>query len=336
MAPAAPRVSVLLPVRDAQATLPACLDSLRRQTLDDYEIVAVDDGSRDETPAILAASAAADSRLHVHTSPPRGLVAALCRAVSEARAPFLARMDADDVAAPQRLARQWERLEGEPSLSILGARVRVTDGTANDGMLRYVEWQNALVEHDDITRDIWIESPLVHPSVMMRAATLSALGGYREAGGPEDYDLWLRAHAAGARFGKVPEILLEWRDTPRRLTRTDPRYAWERFLDAKANALVGGFLAPRRAIVVWGAGPIGKAWALALLRRHRQVAAFVEVDPRKIGQRIHGIPVVAVAQAPGRGPLHLGAVGRPEARQRIRQVVHAAGLVEGPDFLAVA
>jgi hypothetical protein len=72
--------------------------------------------------------------------------------------------------------------------------------------------------------DLFVESPLVHPSVMARAAALRALGGYRVFDGPEDYDLWLRAHAAGLRFAKLSEVLLDWRDSPRRLTRRDPRY----------------------------------------------------------------------------------------------------------------
>lgn len=338
-ATAEPRVSVLLPVRDAAATLAACLDSLRRQTLADHEIVAVDDGSTDSSRALLLAAAAADRRIRVIATPPRGLPAALNVALAEARAALVARMDADDVAAPERLALQAESLSRDVRLDVLGCNVRllVEPGlSGNRGMRAYVEWLNGLVDHDAIVRDLWVESPLAHPSVMMRTATLRALGGYRSFDGPEDYDLWLRAHAAGLRFGKRPEVLLAWRDGPRRLTRVDPRYAEARFRALKHDALDAGPLRGAREIVIWGAGRIGKLWARELRARGRDVAAFVEVDARKIGQTIHEAPVVDVLTGARLSGIHLAAVGQPGARERIRALAAGAGLRDGRDLIAVA
>jgi glycosyltransferase involved in cell wall biosynthesis len=335
-----PRVSVLLPVRDAAATLGSCLDSLAAQTLADHEIVAVDDGSRDGTEALLLARAGADSRVRVRRTPPLGLVSALNLALAEARAPLVARMDADDLAGSERLRLQAERLEGEASVDVLGCRVALgasPGAPAGEGMRAYVVWQNALLDHEAMARDRFVESPLVHPSVAMRTEALRRLGGWRDFGGPEDYELWLRAFDAGLRFAKLTETLVEWRDSPGRLTRTDPRYAPERFLAVKLEALARGPLAGRRAVVVWGAGPIGKAWSRALHAAGHEILAFVEVDPGKLGTRIHGVPVVAVAAA-GRlcGPLHLAAVGQKGARERIRAEAARLGLREGTDLVAVA
>jgi hypothetical protein len=248
-------------------------------------------------------------------------------------------MDADDVAHIDRLAIQAARLETDAGTDILGCRVRLVGGPAsgNAGMQAYVAWQNSLIDHDAIVRDIWVESPLAHPSVMTRTQVLRALGGYREIDGPEDYDLWLRAHAAGRRFAKTPETLLDWRDRPDRLTRTDPRYSPDRFLALKVEALLTGPLREDRPIVVWGAGPVGKAWARTLAARGRPVAAFVEVDPRKIGQRIREAPVVGVSDVtPRTGALHLAAVGDASARGRIRLEASRLGLVDGRDLIAVA
>ena len=203
-------------------------------------------------------------------------------------------------------------------------------------MRAYVEWQNALLDHAAIVRDLFVESPLAHPSVMMRAQALRALGGYRDFDGPEDYDLWLRARGMGLCFAKTPETLLSWRDTPARLTRRDPRYAPGRFLALKIEALERGPLGPGRAAVVWGAGPVGKGWAKALLARGHTVAAFVEVDRRKIGGTIHGAPVVGVDSAVGKDALHLAAVGQRGAREKIRAEAARRGLVDGRDLLAVA
>jgi len=336
---AVPMVSVLLPVRDAQATLPECLASLAAQTLPDYEVVAVDDGSRDASRQILEQAARRDHRLRVLGTAAQGLVAALNAGLALARAPLLARMDADDVAHPERLARQAERLARDPALSVLGCAVAMLGhpGHANAGMQAYVAWQNGLVDHAAIERDLWVESPLVHPSVMLRSATLRGVGGYRDCGGPEDYELWLRGYAAGWRFAKLRETLLQWRDTPGRLTRVDPRYAPERFRAVKLGALARGPLAGGREAVLWGAGRIGKAWSRALRAAGHRVAAFVEVDPARVGGRLHDAPVVGVAGAASfRGPLHLAAVGQPGARERIRKAAGDLGFLEGRDLLAVA
>ncbi len=334
-----PRVSVLLPVRDARPHLEHCLRSLSAQTLGDHEVVAVDDGSEDGSGEVLESHARADRRLRVVRTEARGLVPALNTALARARAPLLARMDADDVAHPERLARQAERLEADPGLHVLGCRVRLLapPSARNQGMRAYVRWLNGLLDHDAITRDLFVESPLAHPSVMMRRSALLALHGYRAFDGPEDYDLWLRAHAAGFRFAKLEQTLLSWRDGRARLSRTDPRYAPERFRELKLEALLRGPLSPARPVVIWGAGRVGKGWSRALARRGHAVSAFVEVDPRKIGRRIHGAPVVAVEGAGAfRGPLHLAAVGQPGARERIREEARRRGLEEGRDLLALA
>jgi glycosyltransferase involved in cell wall biosynthesis len=327
---------VILPAWNAAATLPECLDSLAAQTLRDFEIVALDDGSSDGSRELLQARARAEPRLRVLARPHRGLVAALNEAARAARAPLLARMDADDVAHPERLRLQLEQLARERADTILGSRVRVRGSAASVGMRAYVAWSNRLLTHAAIARDLFVESPLVHPSVMLPRRLLLRLGGYRDGAFPEDYDLWLRAHAAGLRFAKRAEVLLEWRDRPGRLTRTDPRYAAARFRERKLAALLAGELKDRAA-VVWGAGPIGKAWARELLARGVALAAFAEVAPRKLGQRIHGAPVLEPRQATlVAGPLHLLAVGQRGARRRMRALARRLGLVEGADFVAVA
>ena len=334
-----PRVSVLLPVRDAAATLPEALASLRGQTLLDHEVLVIDDGSRDGSGEILEAAAREDPRLRVRRRAARGLVAALNEALYMAASPLVARMDADDVAHPSRLELQAARLASDARTDVLGCRVRWLGeaATGGNGMRAYVDWLNGLIDHDAVVRDLFVESPLAHPSVMMRTAALRSLGGYRVFDGPEDYDLWFRAHEAGLRFGKCPETLLDWRDRAERLTRTDPRYRVERFRDLKVAVLGRGPLAGGRPSVVWGAGPVGKALARALAEAGHAVVAFVEVDVDKIGQRIQGAPVVGlerVGQFPG--ALHLAAVGQPGARARIRTEAARLGLAEGRDLVALA
>jgi glycosyltransferase involved in cell wall biosynthesis len=331
-----PAVSVLLPVRDALSTLGACLDSLAAQTLHDHEVVAVDDGSEDGSAEILKDRSRRDPRVRLLLGARLGLVSALNTALAAARAPLVARMDADDECSPQRLALQKARLDADATTDVLGCRVRLA-GAGSEGLQAYVDWQNGLLDHDAIARDRFVESPLVHPSVMMRKEALRSLGGWRDFDGPEDYDLWLRAFEAGHRFAKLEDVVLSWRDSPRRLTRTDPRYAPGCFQALKLEALRRGPLAGGREVVLWGAGRVGKSWARALRGAGHEVVAFVEVDPRKIGTTLGDAPVVDVAAAGAwRGPLHLAAVGQKGARARIREEAARRGLEEGRDLVAVA
>jgi glycosyltransferase involved in cell wall biosynthesis len=332
----APAVSVLLPVRDARGTLVACLDTLAAQTLEDHEVVAVDDGSVDGSAELLRERASRDPRVRALLGGRSGLVSALNTGLAAVRAPLVARMDADDECQPARLALQKARLDADPATHVLGCRVRLV-GARSEGLQAYVDWQNGLVDHEAIARDRFVESPLVHPSVMMRTEALRALGGWRDFRGPEDYDLWLRGFDAGLRFAKLDETLLLWRDSPRRLTRTDPRYSPESFQALKVAALLRGPLAGGRKVVLWGAGRVGKSWARALVSAGGAVVGFVEVDPRKIGGTVAGVPVVGVADAGRwRGPLHLAAVGQKGARDRIRAEASRLGLEEGRDLVAVA
>jgi glycosyltransferase involved in cell wall biosynthesis len=326
-----PRVSVLLPVRDEEPFLAECLDSLSAQTLSEFEVIAVDDGSTDATPAILEAHARTDARLRVLRQEPAGMVAASERARAEARGQLLARMDADDVALRERLELQVAAIE-EEGLAAVGGRVEYFP-VPTEGMRAYAEWLNSLVTVEATLRDLWVECPLPGPGLTARAELVS----YRDRGWPEDYDLVLRIWEGGGRFRNVDRLVHRWRDHPQRLTRTQAAYTLDAFRRCKIHFLRRTLLADGRAAVVWGAGPTGKAFARDLLVAGTPLAAFVEVDPRKLGKRIHGAPVVPVERAADfPGALALGAVSGTEGRARVRELAAGLGLAEGTDFVAVA
>jgi hypothetical protein len=240
-------------------------------------------------------------------------------------------MDADDVALPQRLELQVAAIE-EEGLDAVGGRVEYFPDPT-DGMRGYADWLNSLVTVEAALRDLWVECPLPGPGLTARAALVS----YRDRGWPEDYDLVLRIWERGGRFRNVDGLVLRWRDHPSRLSRTQPAYALDAFRRCRVHFLRRTLLANGRAAVVWGAGRTGKAFARELVAAGTPLAAFVEVDPRKLGKRIHGAPVVPVERAGDfPGTLALGAVSGPEGRARVREVAGRLGLVEGTDFIAVA
>lgn len=339
-----PRVSVFLPCRNEEAHLPACIDSLAAQTLEAFEVVAVDDGSTDGTRELLDAWARRDGRVRVLEGDGRGVAAAAERAAGAARAPLLARMDGDDVAHPERLERQAAFLDRRPELAACGAGVEYfPDEAVGSGYRRYERWLNGLREPGDLARDLLVECPVASPTLMIRRSVLRGLGGHRDMGWPEDYDLVLRLYRAGMRAANLPRVLHRWRLHGNNLSRTDPAYAPEAFLRCKVHFLDAGFLPEGRVPVVWGAGEVGKPLARALGRVGRTVDAFVDLDPRKIGQRIAGAPVLSpegfgrrYPTGDGRRAYVLGAVGAPGAREEIREALEGTGRGELRDFRMVA
>ncbi len=330
-----PRLSVLLPIYNAAATLEEALRSLAAQRFREFEIVAVDDGSTDATPRLLAAWARREPRLRVLRQPHQGIVAALQAGLAQCRAPLVARMDADDIALPQRLAAQVAFLEAHPQVAVVGCQVAPFPPQAvREGLRRYLAWQNALLSDADIRREIFIESPFTHPSVAFRRAAVVAVGGYRDPGWPEDYDLWLRLYLAGARFAKLPQVLLRWREHPHRLTRTDPRCSLENFLRAKAHYLARGPLAERDAVFLWGAGMMGRRLGRLLLREGVPLRAYLDIDPKKIGRTRQGRPIHPPEALPSlwskaQRPALVVAVGAEGARPLIRKRLRDFALREG-------
>lgn len=332
---AAPRISIVLPFRDAAATLAATLDSLAGQTLSDWEGLLVDDGSADGSAAIAHAYAAADPRWRLLRGG-GGLVAALNHGIAAARAPLIARMDADDLALPERLARQADLLDRDPSLTLAGCLVEAFPAAAvTDGMRRYIDWLNSLCSPEAIRDALFVESPLAHPSVMVRADAVRAAGGYRDVDGPEDYDLWLRLLLDGGRAAKVPEVLLRWRESPIRLSRVDPRCHRRRFLATKL-AHLPRVLPPGSPVQICGAGPTGRRWARALRAHRYPVRRFYDVVTSRCGRRIDGVPVQPPDTLDPHDGFLLAATGRPGARAHIEEWLSARGLLPWRDFLAVA
>jgi glycosyltransferase involved in cell wall biosynthesis len=334
-----PRVSVLLPYRDAEATLDEAMESVRRQTFDDLEIVAIDDGSRDGGPALVAHHARLDPRVRSLRLPAGrgGIPQALDFGFGAARGRFIARMDADDVSLPARFELQWAALEAAPDLGVIGTQVEGFPDIL-EGLARYIDWQNGLITATEHARELFVESPLCHPSVMMRREALEAVSGFRDPEWAEDYDLWLRMAAAGWGLAKVPEVLFRWRHRADRATLKDERYARERFTRAKAHYLAPRLREDRRSLVIWGAGTTGRRFARALEAHHVTPAVFVDIDPRKIGGVARDRPIVATSHLDGGPGAHvvLVAVGARGARALVRERLTRLGFVEGDDFVCVA
>lgn len=330
------RVSILLPAWNAAATLGTALESVRRQSLREWECVIVDDGSTDGTLEVAARYATADSRIRVVHTPHRGLVSALNAGLRHCCAPLVARMDADDVMHRERLAAQVEALERDSSLAGVGCHVRLFPRASLSPRRReYEAWLNGMRSADDVACNAYVECPVAHPTLVLRRDIIER--GYADNGWPEDYDLVLAALTAGLRIGIVPRRLLAWRDHPRRASRVDPRYGLDRFVACKAHHLARSFLAGSASYVLWGYGATGRQLRRALARHGRHPSHVLDVKRSRIGQRIHGAPVLSLDALPKlRGLPIVVSVARQGPRQQIRTMLADAGFVERRDYVCAA
>ncbi len=182
----------------------------------------MDNNSRDESFEIAAQYAGQDPRINLISESRQGIVPALNTGIEHASGKYIARMDADDISYSKRLEYQYDFLEKNPKVDLVACAVNyVGDEGANYGFLEYVKWNNRLLSHDDIALNRFVESPLVHPTVMFRKYIVEKFGGYREGDFPEDYELWLRLLHHGVKMYKLKDVLLDWNDSDIRLTRTD-------------------------------------------------------------------------------------------------------------------
>jgi glycosyltransferase involved in cell wall biosynthesis len=211
-----PAISVIMPVHNGAKWLAEAAASVRAQDFGDFEFLIVDDGSDDGTAAMLSRFAADDPRIRLVQQAPQGIVAALNTAITAARSPYLARLDADDSARPDRLGKQFAFMQAHPEIGLLGTFAECIDAAGNTvGRLA------PATDHAGLAQVLARTNPFVHSSVMMRTALVRRIGGYRTAfRAAEDYDLWLRMAEAGG-IANLADYLTQYRRHDSNLSQRD-------------------------------------------------------------------------------------------------------------------
>ncbi|HHH46736.1 MAG TPA: glycosyltransferase [Thiotrichales bacterium] len=333
-----PLVSIILPFRDPGPLLDACLDSIAAQTLEDFELLCIDDRSGDGSRHRVAARARRDPRIRLLDNPGHGIVSALNHGLSRARGAWIARMDADDHMHPERLARQLRFMRSHPGLDLIGSRVRIVPAhRRNAGLAEYERWINGCTSPRQIADDRYVECPLPHPTWFTHRRFFERHGPYAQGPFPEDYELLLRALSRGARLGKHPQVLLEWRDSDARASRTDPRCMRSAFDRLRQSFLARDRrLHSGRPLAFWGAGRTTRKRMNALAGHGIAPDLWIDIDPRKIGNRIAGVPVESpeALVRPVR-PFVLVLVASHGARARISDWLESHGFRRGDDYLHV-
>lgn len=314
-----------MPVKNAEPFLAECLDSIVDQTEQNWELLAVDDGSSDSSHQILEHYAHTDSRIHVLRNDGSGIIEALRKAYSNSSGDFITRMDADDKMDIRKLEALKRNLKSSGTGSIAIGQVKYfSESALGDGYLKYESWLNSLTSTGTNYSAIYKECVIPSPCWMVHREDLDKCEEFKPDTYPEDYDLAFRFYREVLKVVQCDEVLHYWRDHPNRSSRNDDNYADNRFLELKVKWFLELDYRPEKELILWGAGSKGKSISKLLLDRNISFK-WVCNNPKKIGKHIYGVELNSTDHLKEESDRQIiVAVANPDEQKLIRESLEQA------------
>jgi len=328
-----PKVSIVIPFKDTAHFLPECLDSILKQTYPNWEILAVNDHSSDDSLELLNSYGQKDSRVKVFNNSGKGIIPALQTAYAQSTGDFVTRMDSDDIMKPHRLEVMVRALleSGKGHVAVGQVRYFSERGISN-GYERYEAWLNQLTSMGANYSEIYKECVIPSPCWMAYREDFETSGAFHPLRYPEDYDLTFRFYENDLKIIPCHEVLHLWRDYDTRTSRTHEHYAQNYFLDIKLHYFLKLDYQPNRPLVIWGAGFKGKTIAKTLLERHIDFTWLCD-NPKKIGKKIYGKVLVHFKMLKAlEQPQSIVTVANEEAQREITAYFSNMGLNPMEDY----
>jgi glycosyltransferase involved in cell wall biosynthesis len=279
-------ISIVMPVKNAFKYLEECILSIQNQSLADWELIAINDNSSDDSIHILNKFSDSDSRIKVFNNDGKGIIDALILAYSKTEGEFISRMDADDKMHPNKLQMLSDSLRENPKAIITAKVSYFSDTELGQGYLDYQNWLNQFIDQQNHYSGIYQECVLPSPCWMMTRSTLDALGGFKSLSYPEDYDLCFKAYQKNIQILGVNEILHYWRDYSERTSRNDPNYADNTFIGLKTRYFIACDNKSDQPLILWGAGKKGKKIARLLIESGTKFI-WATNNPKKLNVPIY-------------------------------------------------
>ena len=283
-----PLVSILIPFKNTETFLTECLQSVKKQTYAQWEVLAINDRSTDASETIVETFASSDLRIKVFENKGKGIIDALKTAYELSVGQFITRMDSDDVMPPNKLHHMVEALLENGTGNLALGQVRYfSDRGISNGYARYEKWLNGLTNKGTNYTEIYKECVIPSPCWMVFREDLENCGAFGPNRYPEDYDLAFRFYENGLKCIPCHQVLHFWRDYDTRTSRTSEHYAQNYFLDIKLHYFLKLDRDDSRPLVVWGAGNKGKTIAKKLQKLSVDFVWLCD-NPKKIGKDIYG------------------------------------------------
>lgn len=283
-----PLVSILVPFKNTERFLAACIQSVIEQTFQNWEMILIDDGSTDGSYNTVNAFAEQDARIQLFKNLGSGIIDALQLALSKSKGEFITRMDSDDIMMPNKIEVLANNLltHGKKHVAV-GLVKYFAEGGVKPGYKSYENWLNKLTRTGSNYNEIYKECVIPSPCWMVYRTDLLACDAFNPHIYPEDYDLTFRFYKSGYKCIPCNEILHQWRDYSTRTSRTHIHYAQNHFTSLKINHFLDIDFNPNKTLVVWGAGTKGKIIAQTLVERNIDFEWICD-NPKKIGKDIYG------------------------------------------------
>ncbi len=282
-----PHISVIMPVLNAAAFLPQCIESIQHQTKEDWELIVINDHSDDNSFQVIEDYAKADPRIKVFHNDGRGIIEALRMAYQNTAGSLITRMDADDYMAPTKLELMSDELVryGIGHIAI-GYVKYFSESELGNGYINYAKWLNDLTMMASNFSEIYKECSIPSPCWMVHRTDLDLCRAFEPDTYPEDYDLAFRFRKQGLKVIPVTEVLHHWRDHESRASRNDDNYKDNLFAKLKVPHFIDQDYNQQSQLVLWGAGKKGKQIA-KLLNEEGVPFLWICDNPNKIGQIIY-------------------------------------------------
>lgn len=278
-------ISILMPVKNEAMYIKALIESLHLQTFSNFELIAIDDHSIDDTFKILSDFSVLDKRIRVFKNNGDGIIAALQTAYTNASGDYITRQDADDIMPAKKLEILRNTLDHSGPGSVATGKVHYfSDGELKQGFINYANWLNSLCENDTHYQAIFKECVLASANWMMKRVDFDLVGAFNHAIYPEDYHFVFRLYENNIKIKSSDIITHLWRDHPLRASRTLPQYQDQKFYALKVNYFKR--IHGEQEVCLWGAGPSGKKLAKELKQQNVSFK-WVTDNKKKIGKIIY-------------------------------------------------
>ena len=326
-------ISIIMPVKNASPYLKDCIISILRQTESNWELIAVDDHSTDDSFAILQSISDQEDRIKVFSNQGEGIIPALQTAYEKASGQFIHRMDADDLMPENKISLLKEKLKEVGPGNVVTGKVRYfAEEGVSDGYKKYEAWLNELCENDRHWKSIYKECVIASPAWMLFKEDFEKCGGFNSTIYPEDYDLVFRFYKAGLQVWSVDSIVHLWRDHSERTSRNHPNYQQNAFFKIKLHYFFQLDHDPAKKLVVWGAGPKGKIMAQRLQEMEADFV-WASNNPNKHGHDIYDKIMRSIEEIMAIEKKQiLITVAQRKAQGQIRQYLKEKGLVQYRDY----
>lgn len=327
------KISILIPFRNASQYIAACLESIQKQAEPDWEVIAVDDHSQDDSLRIVRQFADSDSRIKIYSNNGSGIIAGLRTAYANATGQLITRMDADDIMAEEKLSELKNLLMAHSSGVVATGLVRYfSDEKLGEGYQKYADWLNEIHKNDLGYTDIYKECVIPSPCWMIWREDLDRVGAFDSDIYPEDYDLCFRLYKQGLKIVSSKKILHYWRDYAQRTSRTDPRNKNQDFMALKLDRFLELEMSSADSLVIWGAGRKGKL--LANLLTQKGIAfQWVCNNDKKHGKTVHNSKIVSHESLLNqKGIKALIAVAQRDAQDDIADFMEGAKFRKNKDY----